>query len=316
MKNIVILISVDGAHRKILESRAPGASFIYGDSCAIDLADVRHANAIIGNPPLAFLKEARDLEWLQLVTAGVDSYTQAGVLTPGAVLTNASGAFGLAVSEYMLGVLLELFKRLHYYRDNQRAENWTYEGQVKSIDRSTILIVGVGDIGGEFAKRVKALGAYTLGIRRTNLDKPDYLDELDSLDRLPDLLPRADAVVLSLPDTQQTRKIINAETIQLMKPDAVLINAGRGSSVDTDDLCDALEAERIWGAALDVFDPEPLPPGHRLWRLKNVVITPHISGGRSLPEIYEKTIQIIAANLEAFVTGKTMSNLVDRSAGY
>jgi phosphoglycerate dehydrogenase-like enzyme len=238
------------------------------------------------------------------------------VLPGGAVLTNASGAYGLAISEYMLGVLLEMIKKLHIYRDNQLEANWSYSGQVKSIYHSTALIVGLGDIGGEFAKRLKALGAYTIGIRRKNPDKPDYLDELYFMDQLENLLPRADIVALSLPGTSLTYRVINRETLKLMKHDAVLINVGRGSAVDTDALCDALENGHLFGAALDVTDPEPLPKEHRLWKVKNAVITPHVSGGFSLQETHDRIVRISANNLEAILNGEKPANIVDLSAGY
>lgn len=315
-KNILILIPVDEEHKKILEEKAPSANFIYADYKSLSAEQVQSASAIIGNPPVAMIKGSKKLEWLQLQSAGVGEYAEDGVLPDGAVLTNASGAYGLAISEYMVGVLLELYKKLHLYRDNQAESRWSSQGKVKSIYNSTALVVGAGDIGCEFAKRVKALGAYTIGIRRRNIQKPDYLDELYLMDKLKELLPRADIVALSLPGTSLTTRIINRETLKLMKHDAVLINVGRGSAVDTDALCDSLESGHLWGAALDVTDPEPLPKDHRLWKIKNAVITPHISGGYSLQETYNRIFRICADNLEAFANGEGFINVVDRSAGY
>jgi len=319
MKNVLVLIPVDDKHKKILEEKAPSASFTYADGKSVSPAHIQQAHIIIGNPPLSILKDclsknSSNLQWLQLQSAGVGEYAK--ILPENVVLTNASGAYGLAISEYMLGVLLELFKKLHLYRDNQLEAKWTYEGQVKSIYNSTALILGVGDIGSEFAKRLKALGAYIIGIRRRDLDKPDYLDELYTMEHLNDLLPRADIVAMSLPETKLTEKIINRETLKLMKKDAVLINVGRGSAIDTDALCDALEMGQILGAALDVTDPEPLPKDHRLWKIKNAVITPHVSGGYSLQETYERILKICANNLEAYMTGNKLINVVNKSEGY
>lgn len=315
-KNILVLIPMQDHHKRILEEKAPTAHFIYSKPKEVDAAQVQNANIIIGNPAIDIVKGSSKLEWLQLQSAGVGDYTKEDVLPKGAILTNASGAYGLAISEYMLGVLLELYKKLHLYRDQQAEAEWSYLGLVKSIYNAVALIVGLGDIGGEFAKRLKALGAYTIGIRRTNTQKPDYLDELYLMDQLEDLLPRADIVALSLPETPLTTGVINRKTLELMKRDAVLINVGRGSAIDTDALCDALEKERILGAALDVTDPEPLPKDHRLWKMKNVVITPHVSGGFSLQETHNRIVGISARNLEAFLKGKPMENVVDFSAGY
>lgn len=316
-KNILVLISTNAEHKRLLEQRAPSANFIYSTYKTVEPAQVQNANIILGNPPVEMIKGSKNLEWLQLNSAGAGEYTMDKVLPLGTVLTNASGAYGLAISEYMLGVLLELFKNLHLYRDNQMESNWKYRGSVKAIFNSTALIIGAGDIGSEFAKRVKALGAYTIGIRRTDTtNKPDYLDELHFLDKLQELLPRADIVTLSLPETSATNKIINKETLKLMKKDAVLINVGRGNVIDTEALCDALENGQLLGAALDVTDPEPLPKEHRLWKIKNAIITPHVSGGYSLQETHERILKICFNNLEAFINGKSLGNIIDFSEGY
>jgi phosphoglycerate dehydrogenase-like enzyme len=315
-KNILVLMPVDEGHKQLLEDKAPGCSFVYADNKTLTASMVQEANIIIGNPPVHMVKDSKNLEWLQLNSAGVGSYIDQGVLRERVVLTNASGAYGLAISEYMLGVLLQIYKRLHHYRDNQFQSKWQYEGRVKAIYGSTALVVGLGDIGGEFAKRLKALGAYTIGIRRSNTDKPDYLDELYLMNDLESLLPKADIVALSLPSTALTQKIINKKTLALMKKDAVLINVGRGTAIDTDDLCDALEGGQLLGAALDVTDPEPLPSDHRLWKIKKAIITPHVSGGYSLDETRNRIINIAADNLEAFLRGDKLRNVVDFSAGY
>lgn len=315
-RNILVLIPLEEKNKKLLEQKDISADYVYETPKTVEREQVQAANIIIGNPPADMVKGSENLEWLQLESAGVGKYADKDVLPEDAVLTNASGSYGLAISEYMLAVLFELYKKLHLYRDDQAKHIWKYEGEVKSIYRSTALIIGLGDIGGEFAKRVKALGAYTIGVRRKNPSKPDYLDELYFMDDLETLLPRADIVTLSLPATKLTNKIINERTLKLMKKDAVLVNVGRGNAVDTDALCDALENGHLLGAALDVTDPEPLPEGHRLWRMKNAVITPHVSGGYSLHETYERIVRLAISNLEAFVGGKDVVNIVNRSAGY
>jgi phosphoglycerate dehydrogenase-like enzyme len=308
-KNILVLIEMDEKHKKSLEATAPGAFFTYEKEDNLSLCLAKDANIIIGNPPAYMLKDCKNLEWLQLQSAGIDSYIKEGILPKNTILTNATGAYGLAISEYMLGVLLVLLKKLHLYRDNQKDAIWSYMGQVKSIYNSTALVIGAGDIGGEFAKKLKALGAYVIGIKRTVGLKPDYLDELYTLESLNSLLPRASIVSLSLPFSKETVRIINKETLGLMRNDAIIINVGRGSAIDTEDLCDALEKGSILGAALDVTDPEPLPSGHRLWKMENVIITPHASGGFSLQETYERIIKICIRNLKAYINGMYLINV-------
>lgn len=316
IKNIVVLWRLDDNQKKLLEAGAPGSSFIYTVDNPVSEAQIQNANIIFGNPPPDMLKTAKKLELLQLYSAGAEEYAREGILPVGALMANAKGAYGPAISEYMLGVLLELYRNLHVYRDNQAAGKWKYAGRVKSIFNSTALIVGAGDIGGEFAKRLKALGAYTIGIRRSAAGKPEFLDELHVMDELENLLPRADVVALSLPDTKLTDKIIDRAALALMKRDAVLINVGRGNAIDTEALCDALEAEQLLGAALDVTEPEPLPPEHRLWKIRNAVITPHISGGFSLKDTKDRIVKIAAANMDALLNGKSLVNIIDISKGY
>lgn len=150
----------------------------------IDKATVQKADIIIGNPPAEMLIDSPNLKWLQLNSAGSDAYIKEGILKKEVLLTNATGAYGLAISEHMIGVLLQLFKKLHIYRNNQKLHIWKDEGEVKSIYNSKVLIIGLGNIGGEFAKRVKAFGGYTIGIRRTNAEKPDFIDELYLMDKI------------------------------------------------------------------------------------------------------------------------------------
>lgn len=316
VKNILVLLPVNENHKRLLEEKAPSADFIYAGHKTVKAEQILNADVIIGNPDIEILRGSKKLQMLQLQSAGVGRYAEEGVLPEGALLLNASGAYGLAISEYMLGVLLELYKKLHLYRDIQPEGKWSYQGSVKSVYNSVALILGAGDIGGEFARKIKALGGYTIGIRRSDGNKPDYLDELYFMDKLEELLPGADIVALSLPETKQTIRLINSETLKLMKKDAVLINVGRGSAIDTDALCDALENGHLLGAALDVTDPEPLPKEHKLWKMKNAIITPHVSGGYSLPETFDRIVKISANNLEDFINGRKPSRVVDRTAGY
>lgn len=314
--NVVILMPMDDEQKISLMRTMPQGNFIFSSVKDINIETIADAHIIIGNLPVEMVKKAKNLKWLQLNSAGADMYVQKGVLKEGVILTNATGAYGLAISEHMIGVLLEIFKKLHYYRDNQNSNLWKDEGEVKSIYGSTVLIVGLGDIGGEFGKKIKALGGYTIGIRRSDTNKPDYLDELYLLDKLDEVLPKADVVALSLPGTKETYKLFSAEKLSKMKDGAVLINVGRGTAIDTEALCDALESGKLMGAALDVTDPEPLPSGHRLWNIKNAIITPHISGDYHLKETHNRIVRIATENMRLFLKGEKLKNIVDFSTGY
>lgn len=314
--SVLVLLPVEERHKKILEAAAPGVSFTYATADVVTKEQVQAAQVIVGNPPVDYVAGSTNLKWFQSNTAGPDAYLKEGVILPQATITNATGAYGLAISEYMLGVLLSLYKKLYAYRDQQGTHQWNKLGTVKKVNGSTVLVIGMGDIGGSFARLVKAMGAYVIGVRRTDTTKPDYVDEVHLTADLDELLPRADVVAMSLPGNSQTTKIMSRERIAKMKDGAVIINVGRGTAIDTEALCDALESGHLGGAALDVTDPEPLPQDHRLWDIPNAVITPHVSGGWSLPETFERIVRISADNLHRYFNGEPLKNVIDRNTRY
>ena len=161
----------------------------------------------------------------------------------------------------------------------------------------------------EFAKRVKALGAYTIGIKRDISNKPECIDEIYTLDKLDELIPRADVIALTVPNNPDTYKLMNEKRIYLMKQGAVLLNVGRGVLVDTDALNKALSEGRIM-AGLDVTDPEPLPDSHPLWKQENCIITPHISGFFYLPKTLEYIVEIALDNMARYAEGKQLNNII------
>ena len=310
--HILVLAELEPADRERLMRAAPEAVFHFGASSqALQTADI-----IIGQADPKQLCEAKNLKWLQLSWAGAEPYVAPGILPEGVILTNVTGAFGLAISEHMVASALMLMKKLHLYRDNMSHAVWMDRGNVRSVDQSVVLTVGLGDIGGNFARRMKALGAYTIGIRRTEAPKPEYIDELYLSDRLDEVLPRADIIGLALPGTQLTRGLFNAERLARLKQDAILINVGRGNAIDCMALAEALEKNRIGGCALDVTDPEPLPPEHPLWKCENALITPHISGFYHVHRTYENIVDIFEENLRRYLRGMQLIHLVDPGTGY
>lgn len=310
---ILILLPLNEQQQNKLCSVAQNSAFTF---CSVELIDaqrISEADIIIGNPPPDLLVYAKKLKWLQLITAGADAYLRPGLINDDVILTSANGAYGEAQSEFMLATLLSLYKKLHLYRDNQYQRIWQDEGNERMLHDATALIIGMGNIGANFAKRLKAFGVYVIGVRRSNLHPSEYADELYSVEKLDELLPRADIISLTLPATIETNHILNERTLSLMKHDVVLINAGRGKTVDTDALCNTLEQNRLSGAALDVMEIEPLPPSHKLWHMSNVIITPHVAGRDFLPCTLEKTVSIVADNLRAYLSGKPLRNMVSHT---
>ena len=205
---------------------------------------------------------------------------------------------------------------LEIQKDVEKSYELTRRWNLCAVITDGSAVLGLGDIGGEFAKRAKALGARVIGVRRTGTDKPDFVDELIHTDKLDEYLPQADCVAITLPGTTATKGMFDAERMAKMKDGAILLNVGRGMIVDTDALCAALENGKLAGAGVDVTDPEPLPADHPLWKMENAVITPHISGGYHLQETHDRIVRIMAENLKRFLAGEPLRNVVDFSTGY
>ncbi len=316
IKNLLVTVPATPAHRAALESRAPGAAFTYIERNNLRPGDVKGRDVIIGSIPLPLLPEADALRWLQLSSAGADGFMAPGAMPEGAVLTSATGAYGQAVAEHAFAMWAALVKRLPQYRDGQTRRAWADLGEVTGLFGKTVLVVGFGDIGRTFARLMRPFDSRILAIVRSA--RPDDLaDEVyESLDSLDTLLPRADVVLLSLPDTGETRHAINPARLARMKPTAILLNVGRGTAVDTEALCDAVEAGQILGAGIDVTDPEPLPPDHRLWGIPGILLTPHVAGGFRLSVTRERMIALFAENLTRYQAGEPMISVVDSALGY
>lgn len=314
---ILVTLPLDKAGRERLAAAAPGCTLRFVEKSAVIPARLEKAEVILGNlADPAQLRFCRALRWLQLDSAGTDGYCAPGLLPEGAALTNATGAFGACIAEWLLAALLALWRRLPEYAEHQRACRWQRLGPVRTLAGSTVLVVGFGDLGRNFAERAHLLGARVLAVRRRPGEKLDWLESLGGVEMLEECLPLADAVVLCLPANASTRHMLDERRIALLKPDAVVLNAGRGSAVDTDALCRALCGGRIGGAALDVTDPEPLPPEHPLWKAPNTILTPHVSGLLDQPENLERVAAICEENLRRFLAGQPLLNRVDRATGY
>ena len=315
-KNILVTWELTEAQRRLLESACPDGELRYVPSGEVTAETLRDTTAVLGNLPPARLKDAPQLEWVQLGSAGANGYCDPGALEERVVLTNASGAYGLAISEHMIGMLLMLQKKLDRYYDNQKRQLWQDEGSVTGIWNSRTLVLGMGNLGTEFAKRMAAMGSHAVGLRRSEKPKPDCFEEQYGMEQLDAELAKADVVALCLPGTGLTAQILDARRLSLMKPTAILLNSGRGVLVDNLALARALGEHRLAGAALDVTDPEPLPAGHPLWDAPNTLITPHVSGGYHMKETFELVLSIAAENLSRYSQGLPLKHQVDRSVGY
>ena len=253
------------------------------------------------------------VKWVQTSFAGIERVIPR--LTPGAVLTNASGAFGEGISEYMLMYMLMLQNRAQEYLAHQEAHEWSPMMPTPMICGSVVTVVGLGDLGGVLARKLNALGAIVRGVKRSASAKPDYVDELFTTDELDRALDGADFVALCLPNTSETEKILSRERIFVLKKGAIIVNAGRGGAIDQDALVEALREKRVL-AGLDVTTPEPLPKDDPLWDAPGVIITPHISGPGASAYATKFNLALFARNIDAYLSGNPLENVVDLSLGY
>lgn len=316
MKKVLVTIPVTEKHQDMLENISASLTFTYSGEEEVTPKMVRDANIILGNVPPSYIGASKKLELLQCSSAGVGLYVVPGVVSPDTLLCNSTGAYGLAISEHMIAMILELIKNLNKYYQDQKQHAWKDEGPVRSIWGSNTLVMGAGDIGSEFARRMHALGSTVIGVRRHKTEVPEYLKDVVTTEESDRLLKKADFVACCLPGTKETTHYFTMERLKKMKRSAVLINIGRGSLIESSVLADALKNHVIGGACIDVTEPEPLPSDSPLWDAPNLILTPHISGFYHLNETHERVIRIAAHNLKAVVEGTPVMNEVDREAGY
>lgn len=305
---ILNLLPLHEGEEEEFKAIAPDAVHVRARSSTVTPEQLAQATVIFGWPRPEAMKQAVNLKWFQTMWAGTDEY--AGMLPEGAMFTSSSGSNSRSVAEHMLTGLMAVCRRLPVYLNSQRAHLWKDEGPMKTILGGTVLVVGAGNVGSVFAGLCQGLGARTVGLKRRVTGPIEGFDELRTMDELDALLPQADVVALTLPHSPQTVHLINDRRIALMKDDAVLLSAGRGTVLDQDALARAMQAGRLWGAALDVTDPEPLPPDSPLWDIPNLLLTPHVAGGMRLEITRRRCVEMAQENLRRYLAGEKLVNLV------
>ena len=317
MKQVLITLgSLGEGHIDKLKKAGEGAQLRFVPDGQLTREDVAGADIIIGHVPPELIGASPRLELLQLGSSGADMYTGEGILGKNTVLTTCTGAYSQTVAEHAFAATLMLQKKLHLYRDAQHRHEWTDFGAVSSISDSTVLVMGLGEIGGYYARMCKALGAYVIGVKRRAGEKPEYVDELRLTEEYDSAAPRADVIMSVLPGSAATTHFYTAERFRAMKPGCIFVNVGRGSAVAADVLYSALKNGDIAAAAVDVFETEPLPADSPLWELDNLLVTPHASGFFHLPATRDRVVDICARNLRAWLSGGELMNVVDFATGY
>lgn len=304
-----------------LRGSFPGVRFVSPVDRAAADEEIARADVVFGwaVTPKNFPSASR-LRWIHVSAAGVGPVLFPALVESQVVLTNGRGLHAIAMAEHTLGVILAFARKLHLARDAQRERRWSQKEQWTetpahgALAGSTLGLVGLGSVGSALATRARALGLEVIAVRRHPAPDPAPADAQWGPERLGELIERADWLVLAAPLTGATRGLIGAAELSRMKSSAVLINLGRGALVDECALIEALRAGRIAGAALDVFEHEPLSASSPLWEMPQVIVTPHVSGLG--PRYWERAVDMFARNLSAFTRGEPLENVVDKRAGY
>ena len=273
------------------------------------------AEIIFGAPDPDRLVTAKRLKWLHLPSAGADRYADRNLFCNKDIhLTNSRGVLGMPIAEYVLGVMLAFSRNLHLYARQKEEKVWKRLTTAKDFAGSTVGILGLGDIGTEIAKRAHACGARVIAVKRHPKTVPEYISELYGEDGIDTMLERCDYIVLALPYTHRTDRIMSAERLSKLKSSSFIVNISRGELIDQEALIEVLKRNRIAGAALDVTTPEPLPSDSPLWELPNVILTPHASAYS--PKNDDKRFRIFNRNLKLYLEGKPLENRVHLDTGY
>lgn len=298
----------------LLEATAPGVRFVEM-SVGTPERDLAAADAAIGVCSAELLAKARNLVWIQALAAGVERCVQLpGLRERHILLTNMQRAAGASMAEHVLALMLALSRDLPAFFRDQQQGHWGRVPALADLEGRTLLVVGLGGIGNEVARRAHAFGMRVIATRASGRSGPDYVSYVGLPEELTTLAGQADFVVNCAPLTPATTGVFDARFFAAMKPSAYFLSVGRGRSTVTADLVTALREHRIAGAGLDVTDPEPLPPDHPLWTLPHVIITPHASG--YTPLAAETRMAILRENLRRYVAGEPMLSVVDVERGY
>jgi phosphoglycerate dehydrogenase-like enzyme len=307
--------------RRRIEARFPGVTIVAPEDRTELARELPDADVFVGWLfPRALFGSCPKLRWMHSAAAGIEDNLFPELVASDVRLTSSAGLHGVSIPEHVLAQMLVLARNFHEAARLQGRAEWNrfgliaFGGGIRELDGSNLLILGAGAIGKNLARRAAALGMHVRVVRR-NADRPVAgAEAVVPPERLHEALGWADFVVLAVPLTAETTNLIGERELAAMRSSAHLVNVARGEVVDEAALARALEAGAIAGAAIDVFATEPLPSGHAFWRLPNLVLTPHVSG--YTPRLLEKILALFEENLDRFLAGRPLRNLVDKRLGY
>lgn len=313
-----LIISRVGDEVDAVRMLLPDAEFVIVNSEAEAIEHAGDVDAIIGLCSERLLAAAKSAVWVQIFSSGAERCVDVPAVASGqVVLTNMQKMSAPVIGEHAVAMTLALARRLPEYAKGMKHGAWMRSAEASAamfpVSGRTMLVIGLGGIGTEAAERAAALGMRVIGTRNSSREGPSFVDYVGLSDELLELVGQADVIVNALPLTNATRHLLDTEFFAATKKGALFINVGRGATVDTDALTDAIRNGQISGAGLDVTDPEPLPANHPLWQFDNVIITPHVAsrGGER-----ERHFVLLKENLRRYATGERLLNVVDPERGY
>lgn len=274
------------------------------------LEAIGEAEAMYGNLTPELLARAENLRWLQTPIAGLEHYMFPELAESDVVVSNMAKIYSDMIADHALCFVLMFARGIHHYVRRQLERRWEKGTPVRHLADCTLGVIGLGGIGRELAYRGKACAMRVIAVDARPGEKPDFVDELWPQEQLKRLMEQSDFVVSCVPQTPETVGMIGADEIDVMKSDAFLINISRGVVVKLDALVDALNGGRIAGAALDVYEEEPLPSDHPLWGMENVIMTPHVAAQN--PHVSRRRIDTLVDNVSRVLKGEKPHNIVDK----
>lgn len=317
-----------------IREAACAMSVVNASDDSIAASEIAEADAFFGKLTPQLLARARRLRWVQSPTASLEHYLFPELVEHPCLLSNMRGLFSDVIADHVMGYVLCFARNLHVYLRQQQHGEWSpvgdksyvanfvaAPGTVLPMDRAhqhlsdcSLGVVGVGHIGAEVLRRAAAFGMKLFGVDPVRRSLDGIREDVWPVERLGELLAQSDYVVIAAPHTPETARLFRRPVIQQMKRTGILINIGRGAIVDLHDLTESLRAGDIAGAALDVCEIEPLPADHPLWRMPNVIITPHVAAAS--PRIAERHLETLLDNIRRFANGEPPSTLVDKRKWY
>jgi phosphoglycerate dehydrogenase-like enzyme len=316
MKKIAVFMQMeDDLRNKIIDTSNRYGYFVDFYRKESDYQRNEDVEIILGNSA-DLIEKSKNLKWMALYFAGV-SPVILNKIPNDCLLTNSSGAYGTAIAEHMVMQTLMLVRKMPVFFESAMKHRWHKPVLQASIKDARVTVLGAGDIGTNYAKRIRGFEPkQIIAVNRSGVSREEVYDKVYPISKLDEVFPETDILAMSLPGTPETENVIDAHALSLLPEGAYIINVGRGNSIDEDALMEALNSNHLAFAALDVFKEEPLPEDSPLWNTKNLIITPHVAGNQTVEYTRRKIVDMFCENLENFANNKPLQYTVNRKLGY